>query len=104
MLQLPWAGHHTPERVGVVRADHPGLLIEELEDRHGAGRRFVEVANRPVDRLLVPQMLWQGRDLAELVVGEEVRSVGSAEIEGDRGRAVDGGADDVVGVLPWGMG
>ncbi len=92
---------HLPERVGVVGRDALRLRVEELEDRLRPGRGRVVITDRAGRRLLVPDVLGERGDLAELVVGEEVRAVRLAEVEGDLqlvGRA-DRRAQDVVGVL-----
>ncbi len=62
---------------------------------------LVVVADGTRCRLLVPDMLGERGDLAQLVVGEEIRAVRLAEVEGDLQRVIgiDRGAQDVVGVL-----
>ena len=77
------------------------LRVEELVDRLRAGRGLVVVTDRARRRFLVPDVLGERGDLAQLVVGEEVRAVRLAEVEGDLQRVggADRRAEDVVGVL-----
>ncbi len=79
--------------------------FEVLEDRLRAGRGLVVITDRTSGRFLVPDVLGERRDLAQLVVREEVRAVGLAEIERDLQRVgrVDRRAEDVVRVLTRGV-
>ena len=97
MLELPRAVHDLPQRVVVIGANRLRLAVQVLVDGLGGSLALhVEVAHRPRVRGLVPDVLGHRRDLAQLVVREEVGAVLLVEREDHRLGVRIGSAHDVV--------
>ncbi len=98
--QLPRPVHDFPQRVRGERARLAAFLLQEAPDRLGARRGLVVVADLPGHRGLVPGVLGQQRDVAEHILGVEVRVVGVRQVQHDRVRAGRGHAGHVGGEQP----